>query len=61
MHTRSRLYDVLTSHGGRFAGTGLDTRVVAYPLWTAGTATAVATALLGAAVVRRISNPRRPT
>jgi hypothetical protein len=49
------LYSVLTSYGGMFKGEALDTRLVAYPLWTAGTVALVVTAILGARVVLRIT------
>jgi len=57
----SWLYDVVTSAGGRFEETTLDTRAVAYPLWTAGTLTVVVTALLSVRVVRRITEAQQWT
>lgn len=54
-----RLYDVVTSDGARFEGATLDTRTVAYPLWTVGTSTIVVTAFLTAHVVRRITEAQR--
>lgn len=40
-------------HGGALHETSLDTRPVAYPLWTAGTVLVVVTAVLGVRIVRR--------
>lgn len=54
-----RLYDVVTSDGARFEGATLDTRTVAYPLWTVGTSMIVVTAFLTARVVRRITEAQR--
>jgi hypothetical protein len=53
------LYSVLTSYGGMFKGEALDTRPVAYPLWTAGTVALVVTAVLGARVVLRITEAQQ--
>jgi hypothetical protein len=53
------LYDVVTSDGARFEGATLDTRTVAYPLWTVGTLMIVVTAFLTARVVRRITEAQR--
>ncbi|MET7671679.1 hypothetical protein [Micromonospora luteifusca] len=53
LYLLSFLYHWATSDGGRFHETSLDTRPVAYPLWTAGTALAVVTAVLSVRVVRR--------
>jgi hypothetical protein len=53
------LYDVVTSDGGRFEEATLDTRTVAYPLWTLGTLMIVITAFLSARVVRRITEGQR--
>jgi Domain of unknown function (DUF4328) len=55
------LYDVVTSDDGRFEGTALDTRTVAYPLWTVGTVMIVVTAFLSARVVRRITKAQQRT
>ncbi|WP_441182512.1 hypothetical protein [Micromonospora sp. BQ11] len=55
LHGLGLLHGVLTSDGGAFEGTMLDRRTLAYPLWTSATATAVAAALLGAKVVRRVT------
>lgn len=49
------LYSELTSHGGLFAREAVDTRVVAYPLWTAATVAVVSTAVLSGRVVLRIT------
>jgi hypothetical protein len=54
-----RLYDVATTGDGVFKETALDTRAVAYPLWTAGTVAVVVTALLSVCVVRRITEEQR--
>ena len=55
------LYQVVTSDGGTFAETAVDTRTVAYPLWTAGTVMTVVTAFLSARVVRRITEALQRT
>ncbi|MFF4881183.1 DUF4328 domain-containing protein [Micromonospora sp. NPDC000668] len=55
LYLLSRLYAVVTSHGGRLHETALDTRTAAYPLWTAGTVMVVVTAVLSIRVARRIS------
>lgn len=55
------LYRVITSDGGIFEGTALDTRTVAYPLWTAGTAMLVVTAFLSARVLLRITEAQQRT
>jgi hypothetical protein len=55
------LYDVVTSDGGMFEEAALDTRAVAYPLWTAGTMMTVVTAFLSARVVRRITEAQQRT
>ncbi|MEV6969747.1 DUF4328 domain-containing protein [Hamadaea sp. NPDC051192] len=49
------LHDMVTSHGGMFEKTALDTRLVAYPLWTAETGAVLVTAFLGARLVRQIT------
>jgi len=46
---------------GRFEGTALDTRIVAYPLWTVGTVMIAVTAFLSARVVRRITTAQQRT
>ncbi|WP_144122930.1 DUF4328 domain-containing protein [Catellatospora sichuanensis] len=56
-----RLYGVVTSDGGVFEKTALDMRIVAYPLWTAGTVTVVVAAFLAARVVRRITQAQQRT
>jgi hypothetical protein len=53
------LYSAFTSYGGMFKGEALDKRLVAYPLWTAGTAALVVTAVLGAQVVQRITEAQK--
>jgi hypothetical protein len=53
------LYGVVTSDGGRFEGAALDTRIVAYPLWTVGTVMIAATAFLSARVIRRITQAQQ--
>ena len=55
------LYQVVTSDGSTFAETAVDTRTVAYPLWTAGTVMTVVTAFLSARVVRRITEALQRT
>jgi hypothetical protein len=55
------LYHVVTSDGGTFEETALDTRTVAYPLWTAGTVMIVLTAFLSARVMRRITEAQQRT
>jgi hypothetical protein len=55
------LYGVVTSDGGRFEGAALDTRTVAYPLWTAGTLMTVVAAFLSARVMRRITEAQQRT
>ncbi|WP_433314222.1 hypothetical protein ACQP0U_31560 [Micromonospora sp. CA-269861] len=49
----SWLHRLVTAEGGRFHETSLDTRPVAYPLWTVGTVLVVLTAVLSVRVVRR--------
>lgn len=49
------LHAALTSPGGILRGEALDTRLVAYPLWTFQTAAMVATTVFGAQVVLRIT------
>ncbi|WDZ82638.1 hypothetical protein [Micromonospora cathayae] len=53
LHLLVRVYDALIAVGGPAHGTALDTRPVAYPLWTAGTVSVVVAAALGVRVVRR--------
>lgn len=53
------LYDVATTRDGVFKKTALDTRAVAYPLWTAGVVAVVIMAFLGVRIVRRISAEQR--
>ena len=48
-------YDGVTADFGTFERTALDTRTVAYPLWTLGTVAVVVTAVLGGRVVRRVT------
>lgn len=55
------LLGVVTSDGGSFHGTALDTRTMAYPLWAAGTVMIVVTAFLSARVMRRISEAQQRT
>ncbi len=55
------LYHVVTSDGATFEEAALDTRAVAYPLWTAGTVMIVVTAFLSARVVRRITEAQQRT
>jgi hypothetical protein len=59
------LYQVVTSDGGKFEGSALDRRAVAYPLWTAATVMIVVTAFLTARVVwpipRRSNGPPWPS
>jgi hypothetical protein len=55
-HGLGRLYQIVTARGGAFAHTTLDTRWVAYPLWTAATVMTVLTAILTARMVRQITH-----
>ena len=55
------LYDGVTSDDGRFERAALDTRTVAYPLWTVGTVMIVVTAFLSARVMRRITKAQQRT
>jgi hypothetical protein len=56
----SLLYDVATTDGGRWEGGVMDTRIVAYPLWTAEAVMAVAASFLGVSALRRVSRSRPP-
>ncbi|MEK8108961.1 hypothetical protein NKG94_37285 [Micromonospora sp. M12] len=53
LYVTSLLYRWATVDGGAHHETSLDTRPVAYPLWTAGTVLVVVTAVLSVRVVRR--------
>jgi hypothetical protein len=57
----TRLYHLLVSAGGTLHGTALDTRTVAYPLWTVAAAIAVAAAFLSVRVVSRITEAQQRT
>ncbi|GIJ30145.1 hypothetical protein Vqi01_53070 [Micromonospora qiuiae] len=58
LHLLARLYDALTSPGAAAWGTGWDTRLVAYPLWVAGTVAVVVTASLCVRLIRRVAEDR---
>jgi hypothetical protein len=53
------LYNALTSNGAMLKGDAVDTRLVAYPLWTAGTVAILVTAVLGVQVVLRITEAQK--
>ena len=59
LHVLGWLYPTVTSRGGVFHHTALDTRWAAYPLWSAETAMTVFTAILTARVVGAITQAQR--
>jgi hypothetical protein len=52
-------FDMLNSYSGPLYRTALDTRLIAYPLWTAGAVMTVVAAFLSARVMRRITEAQR--
>ncbi|MFI6230206.1 hypothetical protein ACIBCR_23200 [Micromonospora echinospora] len=59
LHLLTRLHDALTSTDGAARGSAWDTRLVAYPLWGAGTAAAVIAAALCVRLIRRTAEDQQ--